>query len=133
MFAKNNRGLRRKHGIETFPVGSQVALVVKNPPANAEDVKDTGSIPGLGRFPSRRQWQSTPVFLPGESRGQRNLAGYRPWDRKELDTTEAAERACSVVKNPPAGAGDIDLIPGSKKGPLEKEMTLASLPGKSHG
>ena len=25
--------------------------VVKNPPANAEDVRDTGSIPGLGRFP----------------------------------------------------------------------------------
>ena len=31
--------------------GSQVALVVKNPPANAGDVRDTGSIPGLGRSP----------------------------------------------------------------------------------
>ena len=30
---------------------SQVVLVVKNPPANAEDVRDVGSIPGLGRFP----------------------------------------------------------------------------------
>ena len=30
---------------------SQVALVLKNPPANAEDTKDTGSIPGLGRSP----------------------------------------------------------------------------------
>ena len=30
---------------------SQVALVVKNPPANSGDVRDSGSIPGLGRFP----------------------------------------------------------------------------------
>ena len=30
---------------------SQVALVVKNPPANTGDVRDTGSVPGLGRFP----------------------------------------------------------------------------------
>ena len=36
----------------------------------------------------RRGWQSTPVFLPGESHGQRSLAGYSPWGHKELDTTE---------------------------------------------
>ena len=30
-----------------------VVLVVKNPPANAEDVRDTGSIPGLGRSPGQ--------------------------------------------------------------------------------
>ena len=30
----------------------------------------------------RRKWQPTPVFLPGEPRGQRNLAGYSPWGRK---------------------------------------------------
>ena len=35
-----------------------------------------------------------PVFLPGESHGQRHLAGYSPWHRKESDTTEAAEHAC---------------------------------------
>ena len=32
--------------------------------------------------------QPTPVFLPGESHGQRNLVGYSPWGRKELDMTE---------------------------------------------
>ena len=32
-------------------LGSQVALVVKNPPANAGDVRDTGPIPGLRRSP----------------------------------------------------------------------------------
>ena len=36
----------------------------------------------------KRELQSTPVFLPGESQGQRNLAGCSPWDRKELDTAE---------------------------------------------
>ena len=35
----------------------------------------------------RRKWQPTPVFLLGESHGQRSLAGYSPWSRKELDMT----------------------------------------------
>ena len=37
----------------------------------------------------RREWQSTPVFLPGESHGQRSLAGYSPQGRKGLDMTKA--------------------------------------------
>ena len=37
----------------------------------------------------RRAWQFAPVFLPGVSHGQRNLAGYSPWGHKESDTTEA--------------------------------------------
>ena len=37
----------------------------------------------------RRKWQPTPVFLPGESQGQRSLMGCRLWGRTELDTTEA--------------------------------------------
>ena len=36
----------------------------------------------------RRAWQPTPVFLPGESHGLGNLAGYSPWGHRELDTTE---------------------------------------------
>ena len=36
----------------------------------------------------RRQWQPTPVLLPGKSHGQRSLVGCRPWGRKESDTTE---------------------------------------------
>ena len=36
----------------------------------------------------RRAWQPTPVFLPGESHGQRSLVGYSPWGRKESDVTE---------------------------------------------
>ena len=58
---------------------SLVARAVKNLPAMQED---QGLIPGLGRFPRRRKWQLTPVFLPGESHGQRSLVGYSPWGHK---------------------------------------------------
>ena len=40
------------------------------------------------KIPWRREWQPTPVFLPGESHEQRRLAGYSPWSCKELDMTE---------------------------------------------
>ena len=36
----------------------------------------------------RRKWQPTPVFLPGESQGQRSLVGRRLWGHIELDVTE---------------------------------------------
>ena len=61
---------------------------------------------------------TTPVFLPGESHGQRSLAGYNPWGRKESDMTKATQHI--VVKNPPASAGDVkvaDSIPGSERSP----------------
>ena len=38
------------------------------------------------------EMQPTPVFWPGKSHGQRSLAGYSPWDRKESDTTEVTEQ-----------------------------------------
>ena len=57
--------------------------------ASACNAWDPGSIPGLGRFPWRRKWQPTPVFLPGESHGQGSLVGYSPWVHTESDMTEA--------------------------------------------
>ena len=62
--------------------------MVKNPPANAGHTRDTGLIPRLGGSPWSRKWQPTPVFLPGESHGQRSLGSYSPWGRRESDTTE---------------------------------------------
>ena len=56
--------------------------------ANAGDVRDTDSIPE-GEDPWNKKWQPTPVFLPGESRGQRSLAGYSPRGLKESETSEA--------------------------------------------
>ena len=61
--------------------------MVKNPPANARDVR-RGFDPWVGKIPWRRKWQPTPVFLPGESHGQRSLTGYSPEGCKESDTTE---------------------------------------------
>ena len=62
--------------------------MAKNPPASAGGARDMGSIHGLERFPWRRKWQPTPVFLPRKSHGQRSLAGYSPQGHKESDTTE---------------------------------------------
>ena len=55
--------------------------MVKNPPASAGDARDSGSIPGSRRFP----WRKIPVFLPGESHGQKSLEGYSPWGRRVGD------------------------------------------------
>ena len=55
------------------PRTSPVAQMVKESACNAGGA---GSVPGSGGFPWRREWQPTPVFLPGESNGQRSLAGY---------------------------------------------------------
>jgi len=40
----------------------------------------------------RRAWQPTPVFLPGESHGQRRLTDYSPWGHEESDRTEGISR-----------------------------------------
>jgi len=66
---------------------SQVTLMVKNPPANAGDIRDSGLIPGSGRSPGGGP--GNPLFLPEGSHGQRSPMGYSPWGRKESDTTEA--------------------------------------------
>ena len=42
----------------------------------------------VGKIPWRREQLTTPVFWPGESRGQKSLAGYSPWGHKESDTTK---------------------------------------------
>ena len=63
-----------------FPDGP----AVKNLPA----LGGPGFNSWVGKIPWRRAWQPTPVFLPGESHGWRNLVGYSPWSCKESDMTE---------------------------------------------
>ena len=67
--------------LRTIYSSSQVTLLVKNQPANAGDIRDVDL--WFRKIPWRRKWQPTPVFLPGEFQGQRDLVGYRPGDRKE--------------------------------------------------
>ena len=62
-------------------------LVVENPPANEGDSR-CGFNPWVGKIPWRRAWQPTPVFSPGESHGQRSLAGASSLGHKESDMTE---------------------------------------------
>ena len=72
-----------------FPGGSDVK-------ESAYNVRDPGSIPGSGKSPGERNWQPTPVFLPGESHGQRSLEDHVPQHHKELNTTELTAHAHMV-------------------------------------
>ena len=67
--------------------------MAKNPPANARDISRCGFDPWVGKIPWRT-WQPTPVFLPGESHGQRSLVGYTLWGCKGL-CTHARAHTCA--------------------------------------
>ena len=64
-----------------FPAGSVVKKM------NACQCRRRGFDPWVRKIPWRRKRQPTPVFLPGESHGQRSTVGYSPWYRKGSDTT----------------------------------------------
>ena len=51
--------------------------MVKNPPANAGEAGDAGSIPGMGRSPRVGNDKPTPVFLPGKSHKKKSLVDYK--------------------------------------------------------
>ena len=69
---------------------SLVAPVVKKLPAKAGNIGRLD--PRVGKIPGKKAWQPTPVFLPGESPGQRNLVGYGPWGHKESDMPEVTKQ-----------------------------------------
>ena len=56
--------------------------------SNTREVKRHRFDPWVKKVPWKRAWQLTPVFLPGESPGQRSLVVYSPQGHKELDMTE---------------------------------------------
>ena len=53
--------------------------------------------PWVGNIPWRREWQPTPVFLPGEFHEQRRPVGYSSWDRRESDTMERLSLSLSPL------------------------------------
>ena len=68
--------------LQGFPGGA----AVKNPPANTGDKETKTAVQSwVGKIPWRRKWHPTPVFLRGESHGQRSLVDYSPKGSKELD------------------------------------------------
>jgi len=69
---------------------------VKKLLANAGRYKRHGFSPWVTKMPWRKAWQATPVFLPGESHGQRRLAGCSPQGCTESDMIEVTEQ-CSTI------------------------------------
>jgi len=61
-------------GLPGWLRGSSVCMQCRRP----------GFDPWVGKIPLRRQWQPTPVFLPGESHGRRSLVGYSPQGLKRV-------------------------------------------------
>ena len=97
----------------------------------------------VGKILWRRAWQPTPIFLPGESQGQRSLVGYSPRGHKESDMTEATlhththTHMCNVQKSTVEGLRE--RYNKAEEGCTE-EMTLepvhrsrGSLVGKEEG
>ena len=81
---KGKKGPELQIHIPVHVCSSLVAQLAKNLPAIQETrVRSLG-----GKYLLGKEWQPIPVFLLGESHGQRSLAGYSPWDQKELDMTQ---------------------------------------------
>ena len=70
---------RLKYGLPTWLSSKSICLQCRRH-------RRRGFSPWVGKIPWRRKRQLTPVFLPGESHGQRSLAGYGPWGHKESDS-----------------------------------------------
>ena len=68
--------------------------------------------PWVGKISWRKEWLPTPVLLPGESHGQRSLAGYIPWGCKESNMTERLPQVAQPCSSSPgsAHAGGISCI-----------------------
>ena len=77
--------------------------MLKNPPTNAGDIRDVGSIPGAGRSPGGGHGNLLQYSCLENPHGQRSLVGYSPWGQKESDMTKqlsiAQERTNHYVWN----------------------------------
>ena len=88
----------RVHGFATDLVASQVALVVKNPPANAGDTRDAGS--PLGREDPLEEGTAThSSILAWRIPWTEQPGGLQSWGHKESDTTEVNQHATTAVQS----------------------------------
>ena len=81
---------------------SQVALMVKNLPINAGDLRDVGLVPGLGRSPEGGYGNPLQYTCLEKPHGQRSLVGYSPWGYKQVGITErlsTAQHICCKENN----------------------------------
>ena len=77
--------------VQGFPGGASG----KEPTCHCRRHKRPGFYPWVRKIPWRRAWQSTPVFLPRESHGQKSLVDYSPQHRTECNMTEMTQHACT--------------------------------------
>ena len=81
--------------------------------------------PWAGKIPWKREWLPTPVFLPGEFHGQRSLAGYSPWGRNELDTTEQLTLSPLLHRAPEPHAPREDAMRSRQPATSKRALTRA--------
>jgi len=70
-----------------------------------QETLETGVNPWVVKIHWSREWQPTPVFLPGKFHGQRSLEGYNPRGHKELDMTEHISTGVQLALHIPAFRG----------------------------
>ena len=79
--------------------------------------------PWVGKIPQSRKWQPTPVFLLGDSLGQRSLAGYCPWGHKESDMTKYEHKdELFHQKNRGQQQNSVKQLSFNKKNKLKKSI-----------
>ena len=116
-----------EHTVEpSFPGGTSG----KGPACQCRRHTSCGLHPWVGKTPWRRARQPTPVFLPGESHGQRSLVGCSLWGRKESNVMEMSWQACTIKPGGnnvcPASLGSGQRHPGPYKSLDEPDLGLPS-------
>ena len=90
MTAQSHPGGQQKSWDSYSGLGFSGGASGKEPTSQCRRHKRQGFDPWVGKIPWRRKWQPTPVFLPGESHGQRSMSGHSPWDHKESGKTDTS-------------------------------------------
>ena len=99
--------------------------MVKNPPANAGDMRCRFN-PWVRRSSWWRVWQLTPVFMPGESHGQMSLVGYSPWGCKTVRYNLRTK--WKQILNESVNKKSTKLKPGSKLSSVQFSSVAQSCP-----
>ena len=89
---------KQQNSIKQLSFNSKIDKVAKKkePTCQCRRCESCSFDPWVKKISWRRAWQPTPVFLPGESRGQRSLEGYILQGHKESDTTEVTWHSHAV-------------------------------------
>ena len=96
--------------MKSILLGNLLPRSDNEPVCQCRRCKRRGFNPWVRKIPWRRKWQPSLVFLPGESHGQRSLAGYSPQGCKESDVTERLRTHTSCHKEKSALVGRLLIL-----------------------